>query len=321
MPPKIAFAIVSHSEPEQLLRLVRTLSSMYDSPPIGCHHDFGKCQLDIRRFPSNVKFAHPHLSTQWAHITIPKAILKALSVARESDADWYVVLSGCDYPVRSSMEVLEELHNSPYDAYIDHRLIQYGHMPPSQHAKYGFKAPGYIYLALVRYYYPWLWLPHPAQASFSNVSLRERMRRIVNRHHWRTWLVVKSDAAARLVNRWHQHPPIYAGDLWFTVNRKSADRLLGEGAQKVLRRFRYRFASDETFFHTVLCNEPDLNVCPDSKRYVDWNDCGPHPKWLDESDFDSIVAAKAHFARKFRADRRILDAVDRMLLKRASRVA
>ncbi len=50
---KIGFAILSHTEPEQLLRLVRTLNSMFGDPPIVCHHDFSQCSLHEALFPTN----------------------------------------------------------------------------------------------------------------------------------------------------------------------------------------------------------------------------------------------------------------------------
>ena len=63
MSVKIGFAILSYNEPEQLLRLVKTLNAMFGDPPIVCHHDFSKCSLDEALFPSNVRFVHPHMVT------------------------------------------------------------------------------------------------------------------------------------------------------------------------------------------------------------------------------------------------------------------
>ena len=321
MPAKIGFAIISHSEPEQLLRLVKTLTGLYDSPPIACHHDFGKCPLSTRPFPLNVRFVHPHWNTSWGHISVTKALLSAVSLVRESDPDWYVLLSGSDYPVRQPREVLAELQDSTFDAYIDHRLIRHGYMPPGQTEQQGFRCPAYIPIALARYYYPIVWLPHPRQTSFSGIPAGQWLPRLVDPKHWSQYLVLKSDAIARTVNKRNRYLPIFAGEMWFTANRKAVGRLLDRSTEKLLRRLRHRFASDEALMQTVWCNQPDLNISPDSRRYTDWNKGGPHPKWIEEADFDSITATKAHFARKFRADSRVLDAVDRMLLKRASRVA
>jgi Core-2/I-Branching enzyme len=321
MPAKIGFAVLSHSEPEQLLRLMRTLTSMYDSPPIACHHDFGKCQLNTKPFPLNIKFVYPHCKTSWGHVSIPEAVLRALSLLRESDPDWYVLLSGCDYPVRPAAKVLEELQNSSFDAYIDNRLILPGYIPPGQIGQEAFSSPKYIAEALRRYYYPQVWLPHPHRPSLKGISAWERMRRIANPRYWEMIAVLKSPALARVVNKWNHTLPIYAGEMWFTVNRKAVGHLLKETSKKLLHRYRRRFAADESFFHTVLCNEPDLNICSDDKRYTDWSAGGIHPKWIEQSDFERISSANAHFARKFRADGRLLDSVDRMLLKRASRVA
>ena len=58
---RIGFSILSHNEPEQLLRLVKTLNAMFGDPPIVCHHNFSQCSLDEALFPTNVRFVHPHI--------------------------------------------------------------------------------------------------------------------------------------------------------------------------------------------------------------------------------------------------------------------
>jgi len=72
---------------------------------------------------------------------------------------------------------------------------------------------------------------------------------------------------------------------------------------------------EESIFHTALCNQVDLKICKDHKRYEDWTGGGYHPKWLDESDLPEITASGAQFARKFR-DKRVLDVVETALLHR-----
>ncbi|MEI9974443.1 MAG: hypothetical protein WDO73_21815 [Ignavibacteriota bacterium] len=80
---------------------------------------------------------------------------------------------------------------------------------------------------------------------------------------------------------------------------KAVDRLLDPSVEVLANRFKRRLASDEAIFHTVWCNQPDLKICPNSKRYNDWKAGGAHPKWLDESDFEKIVQSGAHFAESF----------------------
>jgi hypothetical protein len=56
MAREIGFVIISHNQPQQLLRLVRRLQSLYDNPPIAVHHDFAQSPIRRDEFPSDVKF-------------------------------------------------------------------------------------------------------------------------------------------------------------------------------------------------------------------------------------------------------------------------
>jgi hypothetical protein len=312
---KIGFAIVSHSEPDQLLRLVTTLTALYGEPPIACHHDFTRAPCNTHRFPSNTKFVRPHKKTAWGHISLPRAMLSALRLLRESaQPDWVVLLSGSDYPVRRPELVLEELQDSRYDAYLDHREIRHGFMPPGQTAQSGFARPSYIDVALVRYYYHMVWLPHPKRAALAGISMSEAMRRISRRENWTRYLVLKSELINRLVRPLREPPRVFAGDVWFEAKVKVVDRLLDPSVASLDEYFRKRFVPEEAIFQTLLCNQADLHISPDSKRYSDWSAGGAHPKWFAESDVPGMLASNAHFARKFHSDGRTADLVDRLLL-------
>jgi hypothetical protein len=126
MPFKIGFAIITHNEPEQLLRLVKILNAMFGAPPIVCHHDFSQCSLQESLFPTNVRFVHPYIVTRWGDITAPLAALRAFSLLRNADQpDWFFLLSGSCYPVRPADEIVADLSNTHYDAYLDNREILY----------------------------------------------------------------------------------------------------------------------------------------------------------------------------------------------------
>ena len=135
---KIGFAIISHDEPEQLLRLVKSLNAMFGAPPIVCHHDFSQCSTHEALFPPNVQFVHPHICHSWGHITVPLAALRAFSLLRNyAQLDWFFLLSGSDYPVRPADEIVADLSNTNYDVFLDNREILYRAVAPGQTAQYG----------------------------------------------------------------------------------------------------------------------------------------------------------------------------------------
>jgi len=306
MPLKIGFAIVSHNEPQQLLRLVKTLNSMFDAPPIACHHDFTQCPLDEGSFPSNLRFVRPHIDTGWGDITAPLAALKAFSLLRKYDQpDWFFLLSGTDYPVRPANEISGELSDSKYDAYLDNREILYRGLPPGQTAEDGgFGRPDWIPLA----YYRYCTFRRPTKRLLFTGRLLNRKQFVPIYNH-------KIDCIIRQF-QFNRPARIYGGDFWFHCNQKAIDRLLeARSMRKLVRYYRTRMNPEESIFHTALCNQVDLKICKDHKRYEDWTGGGYHPKWLDESDLPKITASSAQFARKFR-DKRVLDVVETALLHR-----
>jgi hypothetical protein len=305
MSVKIGFAILSHSEPEQLLRLVKTLNAMFNAPPIVCHHDFSQSVLDEALFPKNVRFVHPHLVTQWGNITLPLAALRAFGLLRKYDQpDWFFLLSGSDYPVRPADEILTDLIRADHDVYLDHREILTRTMHTDQTAQYGFDRPDWIPIAYDRYCTCGYWWPRPSKKLLFSGSFPFR-RRFVPIHNPRV---------NRMMRRLQFNRPsrIFAGDFWFHANDKAIGRLLdGSATKRLIRYYRARYIPDESLFHTVLCNHMDLRICKEHKRYEDWKRGGP--KWLDVSDVPRIVGSGAYFARKLR-DKELLELVEITLL-------
>lgn len=307
MSVKIGFVVLSHNEPGQLQHLIGTLNAVFGDPPIVCHHDFGKCSLDQAVFPGNVRFIHPHMATNWGHINVPLAALKGFSILRNYEQpDWFVLLSASDYPVRRAEAITAELADSDCDAYLDHREIVYRAVPPGQTAEdFGFGRPDFIRLAYDRYFsIPLFWRPRLSKKLLLSGAFPLQKKYVFLRNPFvLRWL--QPDRPAR----------IYAGDFWFQANQRAIDRLLTDrSVAGVVRYYRNRRNVDEAFFQTILCNQPDLRICKDHKRYEDWSRDGKHPKWLEASDVPKMVASGAHFGRKFRPDGIVQGFIDQTVL-------
>jgi hypothetical protein len=305
IPIKIGFAVISHNDPEQLLRLVKTLNAVFGTPPIVCHHDFSQCAVDEARFPANARFVHPHIVTEWGDITLSLAALRAFSVLKKyGQPDWYFLLSGSDYPVRPADQIAVELSTSAYDAYLDNREIVYRPLPPSQRPEDGKPGrPDWIPIA----YYRYCTCRRPSKTWLFSSSSRSRKQFAPIRNH-------RIDR----MTRWFQYnrpARIYGGDCWFHTNSRTIDYLLDDPSmRRMIRYYRTRLIPDESIFHTALLNHSDLKICNEHKRYVDWPNGELHPKWLARSDLPNIIASKAYFARKCR-DTSLLDAIDATLLQ------
>jgi hypothetical protein len=306
MAVKIGFAILSYNEPDQLLRLVKVLNAMFGTPPIVCHHNFTQCALDETVFPANARFVHPHIETRWGHITTPLAALKAFDVLRKEDRpDWFVLLSGSDYPVQPADRIAGDLSNSDCDVYLDSREILYRALPPRQTATDGgYGRPSWIPMAYDTYCAVRLWWPRPSRKLlFWGAFPFERKRFLIRDPRLVRWL------------QFRRPQRVYGGGFWFQANRKAIDRLLDASSlPKLVRYYGQRQIPEESLFHTVLCSRAELRICTDNKRYEDWTRGGLHPKWLQPRDVPKILQSGAHFARKFRPDGAVQDLIDKTVL-------
>jgi hypothetical protein len=80
---------------------------------------------------------------------------------------------------------------------------------------------------------------------------------------------------------------------------------------------RVQFAPNESFYPTILLNNPELNlVANDHRRLIRWThpETG-HPDVLSSADLDAIISSGKDFARKIdsRKDPKILDLLDEQI--------
>ena len=300
----IGFVIVSYDKPAQLLRLVRRLMKLYNNPPIVCHHDFSKCSLEGFDFPSEVTFVRPHIEPKWGGISFCHAFLAALRAMyqRTDCPDWFVFLSGTDYPVRPAHEVLDQLVQGGFDAYMDHRLVEYPWTPDSsvQYEPHAFNSAAWVPLAYDRWVAVRLWVPWYSRTRRKPIKIPVG--------------IIRSKLLVGLFSPFSKTLRCYGGSGWFTCNRKAAETLLAQNTENLalLAHYSKRFIPDESLMQTILCNQPDLKISKDSLRYIDWSLSGHHPKTLGMEDIPGILASGAHFARKFdlAMGAEVFDAID-----------
>lgn len=296
----VGFIIVSHQPGGQLLRLTQRLAAEYGSPPIACHHDFGQAPLDTAAFGENVRFVRPHIATGWGKITVVQAVLRAIDLLYEgAGPDWFFHLSAQDYPAMQGRRVRAELARAKCDAFIDLRST---HFPDEAAA------------TLVGE-------DNPALAFNSMEWNRALKRRFYLSRQW--WLPVLRFRPKLRIGRVtfrskregpHPYGPgfrCFYGDFWFAANRRVGKILSNRTPQQVRLQdhLRNRTFADESYFQTVLANEPGLRICRDNRRFALW-ETDSHPRLLVESDVDAILSSNAFFARKFKDGTPVLDRLD-----------
>ena len=292
---RTGFVLLTHNKPYQMLRLVTRLNTMFDEPPIVCHHDFAKCPLPEGFLPANVEFVRPHVVTEWGKFSLVEAMLRALEqmYRRDDSPDWCVTLSGSCYPTKPAAQILANLNTGGYDIHIDGLDLNPNLLPSRMHK---------IYYS--RYCVKNLEIP----------SLDKRLRP-------RTRRFKVPQALTQRLLPYHDGLRPFAGSQWFTVSRHAAQYIFAfqntPDGLALVRYYRKILFSDESFFQTVVYNTPDLKINPDNWLYLDWSEMEYHPKTLTLDDLPALQASPTHFARKIDADSAagaaLLDALDQII--------
>ena len=99
---KIAYLVLAHNNPKHLLRLINSLSS--NSSYFFIHLDRKSINENFTFINDiNLKIIEERISVYWGDFSQVEAILSLIgkSIAHENYFDYYVLLSGTDYPLRS----------------------------------------------------------------------------------------------------------------------------------------------------------------------------------------------------------------------------
>ncbi|MFH7030763.1 MAG: beta-1,6-N-acetylglucosaminyltransferase [Heteroscytonema crispum UTEX LB 1556] len=293
----IGFLLLTHRKPLQIYRLINKLNSIFNYPLIVCHHDFSKCDLSVDTLPKNVLLVRPHLQTEWAGFALVEATVQALRLMYEAPdtPDWFVLLSGADYPIKSARQILDDLASSPYDAYIQHEQITYETYRYDTRKSILWQKNSYQRYCTKSFSFDL------SKKYFAQLNLEIRLEHP---------LVTKAFLP------FSRKLTCFSGSQWFSANRKAAEYIIDFHSQKNALTLHYsnlKYA-DESYFQTILANASHLRLQNDRRRYIDWSGGGSHPKILLMEDLPNLLASSAHFARKFDIDidSNILDELDKI---------
>lgn len=300
MKPPLGFVLVTYNSPEQTLFLCERLNAMFGNPPIVIHHDFSQSPLNTALFPGNIRFVERWIRTKWGSMTVIDAQLSTLRLLySEFDPDWFVTLSTTDYPIQTADSILEELHDSTFDAYMDSRPVKNLHMPIKNEGLGGmstFQHPMWPQVAYNRY----------VAIPLCSPAMARRLRTPSEK------LCLPFSFLTKRMTPFRGSVTCHGGDSWFTANRRVAHLLLEETPlwRDLHRHYEKRSVPEESFYHTLLANSAGYKVCPDNKRYTDWRGCYAHPRTLGRDDFPQLLESTDHFARKFPFDPEVFRDLD-----------
>jgi core-2/I-Branching enzyme len=306
MTPIVCYYVQSHRDPEQIVRLVRTLRRGSPRGVIVVLHDFEKCDLD----------AAP-LAELGAHLLRPSQPLVRSTFSGQSQPyldvvdwleregvayDWLVNLTAQDYPVKPVAMIESFLGAAACDGFI----CWWDALSPD--------GPWSRRKARARYWYRYRRLPPRAEPWLRALRV---LTRVLPLHFYLDY------GAAFGVRAWRT--PFrdgfrcYGGWTWFSLRRRAVVYLRDflAGHPEVLRHYLGTVAPEESLVQTVLVNSGRFHLVNDDLRYVDYSQARKGaPRTLTATDLPLLATGRYHFARKFDlgVDAGVLDRIDRELL-------
>ncbi len=251
---------------------------------------------------------------EWGDFSYVEALLRSIEWALSYlEFDWLMLLSAQDYPVRPLSVIESFLQDCGYDALIRGFLIT---KPNSWPEGEGIRRYFYRYYKLPRFQYYYM-VPGTLRTRLeqfkisvnsaqSIVQIRNGPRRIPLRFGIR-----------RLRMPFENDFACYGGPDWFDLSRKCVEYIHAfvRENREYVDYYKRTFLPSESFFSTILLNNPSFKILPNNKRFVHWdpiNRRASSPLVLRTENFETIMQADAHFARKFdiSVDSNILDLID-----------
>jgi Core-2/I-Branching enzyme len=339
---RIAFLILNHRAPTQLLRLINTIRRELPDSPIVVHHDEFAADLSraLLDFDDNAFLLTTGTPISWGDFGVVDAYWQCLSWMCENvDFDYVVLLSGQDYPIKPLGLLAADLAATGADIVVKANPID-----KLSRRKQRVSRRRYFYQ-----YRPARTAPRPSGTAARPSGTAARPSGTAA---WpsraRCWLRRRAGIAVDVLNNvqpfFHvykfsdQQPwwlgrrprrtpftaaePCWFGSMWLTLSRRAAGFVVASVRDRpdFVDYYRRTAHSDESATATLVCNAPWARVERRDLHYVRWTDPrAGHPDVFRAEDLPELLAAPGYFARKFdiATDARILDELDQMLAQAA----
>lgn len=293
---KIAVLIMCHIDANRVNRLISALDNK--DLDIYVHVD-KKSNISsdistdkrIRLLPDELR-----IDVRWAQFSQVEAEINLIRYAYNfCEYDYYVLLSGYDYPITSIVDFKRLLLENPKANYIgltrSKNYLNNGR--PNNFDKRN------------DIYYP--------KVILNQSVLSRILRRIwveLTGGYNRTYNIFKqSNHSSGFL--------YYYGSQWWCLTGSTIEWMIGylKENQDFFYGFKGGCIPDESFFQTLFMSSPYVDTRRDSLHYIDWSEHNNNPKWLLLDDFESIKCSGKYFARKI-ADEDLLDALDEYIRRK-----
>jgi Core-2/I-Branching enzyme len=252
---KIAYLVLVHQNPQLLKRAVELLSRDTECT-FFIHMDR---KSDFQQFSGihgdSIHWSEQSIPVYWGEFSLVRAafLLLQQAVKQPECYDYFVLMSGSDYPLRTGSYIRAYLESNSGFEFMN--MIR---MP----------APGFPLSKIntVRY---------PSDQPICRFATRA---------------LAKAGLAQRDARRYLPGLEPYCGSQWWTISRRAAQYVLEfvRDHPEVERFFAKTFTSDEMFFQTILGNSPFRDKIHRNFVFTDWPRGGNHPLELTEKHLNAF---------------------------------
>jgi hypothetical protein len=298
---KIAYIVLAHKLPEQLVRLICRLNN--ENASFFIHVDNKTDTETYRRMAEplseyeNVYFLERR-GCDWGAFNMVEATLDGIrNVLKLNNIqfDYIILLTGQDYPIKSNEQIQRILIESGGQNFIEH-----------------FPLPNERWIdengGLDRFNY-WRFIFSAERLAF------------IKKNHFVSQLLNFLCLRLTRVLPIHRKPPpyirLFGGSAYWCLTKDCIEHVneIVQQDSVLVNFFKFSLMPDETFFQTVILNSRIKNhVMNNNLRYIVWN-TSSHPEILRKQDFESFMGTDKLFARKFdiTIDSDVLDMIDQVI--------
>lgn len=284
---KLAFVVLAHDRPELLARLLAALR--HPSTRAYLHLDR---RVPLDPFARALEAAEtgevamlPRHATSWASPELVAAALEGLRRGVADGCDYFLLLSGRDFPLRPVEEILAFAEGAGSRSYLEHFPL------PDPRWRLGGRDRTDFYTYTVRGRRETC-VPRGEDTSYLN-----RRGRLLNR-------LLRLRGLGKPARRFPAYARAHGGSQWWNLSRVAVEHVLAflDEHPDYRRYHEHTLAPDEIFFQSILVGTDfaeRAEVVDDSLRFMRWHPEESHPRVLDSGDLPAMLASGALFARKF----------------------
>lgn len=238
---KIAYLITTYNNPLHLNRLIRAL----DQKSVSFFIHIDKKTETKYNIPKkhNIYILKENISVYWGSFTFIEAVIKLINSARNiTSFDYYILLSGSDYPIKSNSYILKFLNENKGKEFIN-----ISQMPNNNKS---FERIDYFYIS----------------TYIKNYNLKNILTRLIN-------FIVSKFKLKRKHPEEFSSFTFYAGSNWWGLSHNAIEFILDFISinPKFTRFYKYTFIPEEMFFHTILGNSNFKENVINSFTYTEWS--------------------------------------------------